>query len=87
MSNTNTAANDNAKLIHTSSMGVLAIYAGGRFKIEIPGCPVDVVKLATKRGRTQGFELSHNGKVFAVLGARATFDHLEAAWSAFVVAQ
>lgn len=85
MANLN-SANDNGSKIHTVSMGALACYAGGRFVFEIPGCPVVVTKLTTKGGRTKGFELSLNGKVLAVLGARATYDHLEAACAAYAAA-
>jgi hypothetical protein len=78
------AANDNSKRIAAPvSIGALAIYAGRRFSVEIPGCPVTVTKLTTRSGRTQGFELAHNGAILAVLGARATYANLEAACASF----
>jgi hypothetical protein len=80
------AANDNSRTVHTVSIGALACYTGGRFAVEIPGCPVVCTKLTTKSGRTKGFELSLGGKVVAVLGARATYDHLEAACARLVQA-
>lgn len=82
------AANDNNKRFTASvSVGTLAIYTGGRFTVEVPGCPVTVTKLTTPKGYTKGFELSLNGSVLAILGARATFAHLEAACAMFAAAQ
>ncbi len=75
------AANDNRQPVTTSpvTMAALACLTGGRFKIKIPGCPVEVTKLTTRAGKTHGFELALDGAVVGLLGAKATYDHLEAA--------
>jgi len=76
------AANDNRiarPLRAPVSMAAIACLTGGRVTVEIPGCPVVVTRLTSRTGKTQGFELALDGAVVGLLGAKATYNHLEAA--------
>lgn len=79
-----TAANDNARRPVTMvSVATLVTFARGPVLVDLSGFGVTVAKLTAKSGQTQGFALSHNGAQIAVLGPRATYDHLEGACATY----